>query len=328
MGVITLIKTLPKAIVKGGGKLAFVLKKAKPEILVVGGVAVATGAFVWAIANARKLDTTLEETKAKVEEIEAELKDIPEDNKPSIRECEKRLNKAKADSIWRVFCLVGLPAITFAGGVAMVCGGHLILLRRFGALSSSFALLQSKYERYRQMNIAEHGEECDQRYLFGIPKEGTGIEGTVTDENGKAEKVKGYVPIQDDLHKGGGLYTFIFSEEFSDVWNRDPIMNISFLKSQESYWNAMLGTGKVITLKDVLDGIGIETDPNNPAYDYTMIAGWRPNGDGDRRVDFGINNPVNKATLDLRENYLVLNFNCDGNLYHSARYDRNGRKIA
>ena len=178
------------------------------------------------------------------------------------------------------------------------------MFRRFGALSSAFAALQSKFDRYRKLNIADHGEECDQRYLYGVGMcKDKLTEGTITDEDGEKHPVQAVVK-DNDIHKGCGMYTFVFSQEFSKLWNRDPIMNISFLKSQESYWNAYLGTGNIITLKDVLDGLAIELDPDDPMNDYIILAGWRPNGEGDCKVDFGLNQPINKPTLDLRENVL------------------------
>ena len=325
MGMLSVIKAAPKTFLKAGGKALFALKKAKPEILVGGGIVIATGAFIMAICNARKLDAAMAETQARVEAIEAKRKDIPDDDKKSLKEWEKELNKAKAEAVWKVFCLIGVPALVFAGGIAMTIGGHVILFRRFGELSVSFAALQNRFERYRRMNIEEHGAECDKKYIYGITGNAE-TTATITDNNGKEKQVKCLVP-EVDKDASCGMYTFIFSEEFSRKWNRDPIMNISFLKQQENYWNAYLGTGRVVILKNVLDDLGIELDPDDPANDYTMIAGWRPNGDGDRHVDFGLMSAVNKPTLDLRENYIVLNFNCDGNLYHSNRYDRDGRKI-
>ena len=77
----------------------------------------------------------------------------------------------------------------------------------------------------------------------------------------------------------------------------------------------------------VLEDLGIELDPDDPMNDYILIAGWRPNGDGDNQIDFGIMRAINKRTLDMQENVVMLNFNCDGNLYHSSRYDKNGRKV-
>ena len=106
MGMLSVIKAVPKVVVRNGHKLAFMTKKASPQILVVGGVVIAVGSFIWAICNARKLDSALEESQAKVEEIEARRPMIDDNDKPSIREWEKERNKAKAQGIFRVFYLV------------------------------------------------------------------------------------------------------------------------------------------------------------------------------------------------------------------------------
>jgi hypothetical protein len=131
-----------------------------------------------------------------------------------------------------------------------------------------------------------------------------------------------------DGEGGLGLYTFEFSENFSRKCPKSPINTISFLQSQEKYWNMwMKTTGKPVTLNMVLDELGIEMDPDDPMNDYILIAGWRPNGDGDNRIDFGIMRAINQKAIGMEENVVMLNFNCDGNIYHSARYDRDGNKI-
>jgi len=320
------VKVLPKILVKNFHKLAFATKKASPQILVVSGVVITGAAFTWGIINATKLNKTLDETKTNVELIEAKKNDISEDDKKSIQEWQKELNKAKADAIWRVFKLIGIPSIVFASGIAFIVGGHMILVRRFGELSVGFAALQSKFDKYRQLNIAEHGEECDRRYIQSVVNEKK-VEAVIKDENGNVINATTAAVQNIDRNAGTSMYTFIFSEEFSRKWNRDTLMNLSFLKCQERYWNACLDSGKVVILKNVLDDLGIELDPDDPANDYTMIAGWRPNGDGDRKVDFGIMREINKPAIDLDENIIFLNFNCDGNLYHSTRYTKDGRKV-
>ena len=90
----------------------------------------------------------------------------------------------------------------------------------------------------------------------------------------------------------------------------------------------MKGNHRPVTLYMVLNDLGIEIDADDPRMDYIMIAGWRPNGDGDNNIDFGVMRAVNKPALDLLSNTVFLNFNCDGNLYHSPRYDEHtGRRI-
>lgn len=333
MGVLSVIKSAPKAALRLVNKSTFVLKRAKPQILVGGGILVATGAFVLAIVNARKIDTEMAIVEAKTDELEQKKKDIEnavnltdEIKKQQLKEVDKELNKAKAEGIFRMFTLIGVPSLMFAGGVAMTVGGHIILVKRFGQLSVAFASLKESFDRYRAMVIREHGEEADRRYRYGIVDTVKGTE-KITDENGKEKTVKTLTPVVDP-REGGSMYSFVFSEEFSRKCPKDPVNTISFLRSQEKYWNMwMQSTGKPVTLSMILEDLGIELDPDDPMNDYILIAGWRPNGDGDNAIDFGIMRAINKRTLDMEENVVMLNFNCDGNLYHSSRYDKQGRKV-
>ena len=333
MGVISLIKVAPKAAIRMVNRSAFALKKVKPQLLVGGGIVVATGAFVLAILNARKIDATLAVNETKMDDLEQKKQDISnaanlteEERKEKIREVEKELNKAKAEGIWKVFCLIGVPGLAFAGGIAMTVGGHVILVKRFGQLSAALAGLKESFDRYRRNVIAEHGEDADRRYRYGIVGSVPGTE-KVTGEDGKEKTVKTLTPVV-DREAGGSLYSFVFSEEFSRKCPRDPVSTIAFLRSQEKYWNIwMQATGKPVTLNMVLDDLGIELDPDDPANDYILLAGWRPNGDGDNVIDFGIMRAINKKTIDMQENIVMLDFNCDGNLYHSTRYAKDGRKV-
>lgn len=328
MGMLTVIKNIPKIVTKTSGKALFALKKVKPQIFIGAGAAIAVTSFVWAIANARKIDATMAECEAKVDEIEAKKAEMTEKGASSeeMKAVDKELKAAKARGIYKLLTLMGIPCVLFTGGIMIMIGGHMILLRRFGELSTAFATLKQSFDRYRAMNIAEHGEECDRRYRYGIIGE-TPVETLVTDENGNEKKVTCNVPIVDP-EKAASMYTFEFSEHTSPKCPRDPVNMISFLRSQEKFWNVWMEThGKPVTLNMVLNDLGIYIDPDDPRNDYILIAGWRPNGDGDNRIDFGVMRSVNKPALDMLENVCFLNFNCDGNLYHSARYLKDGRRI-
>lgn len=328
MGALALIKSVPKSFVKACGKVAMKASKNKPQIMVFTGVIVATGGFIWGLYNAAtKLNDTLSRTEEKVDEISSK-KAAAEDTQDHelIVQVTKELRMVKFDAAWQVFKLVGIPSLMFVGGMTFCVGGHLILVRRFGELSTAFATLQQTFERYRQMNIKEHGEECDRRYRYGVVGDTT-AEATITDKNGKEKTVKCKVPVVDP-DQAASMYSFIFSEETSRRAYRDPILNISFLKSQEKYWNTwMTANHKVVTLYMVLEELGITLDSDDPRNDYIMIAGWRPNGDGDNHIDFGIMRAINQPALRQEENVIFLNFNCDGNLYHSPRYDQSGMRI-
>jgi hypothetical protein len=333
-GALATIKMLPKMIVKTGGKLSFMLKKNKPQIFVIAGVTVAAGSFVWGMWNARKIDGVMAEKEAKLDDValrrqEAENPEnglSDEEKKNIISVCNKETSQIKRESAFAMFKLVGLPVIAFVGGLALTIDGHFVLVKRFGQLSTAYASLQEMFNRYRQMNIREHGEECDRRYRYGIV-DSKKVEATITDENGKEKKVTAKLPVVDES-QAASLYSFVFDEASSRKCYRDPIMNISFLRNQEKYWNIwMEAKQKPVTLYMVLEELGIELDPDDPRNDYIMIAGWRPNGDGDNHIDFGIMRAINKQAISGEENSIWLNFNCDGNLYHSTRYGKDGRKI-
>ena len=333
MGMLSIAKTLPKIIRHGGSKMIFAVKKAKPEILVFTGGAVVVGSFIWAMIAARKMDSVMEEGNSKIADIQDKIEETVEagnqlsdaEKKTALSQLSTELRKDKADKIWQMFMLLGVPVIFFAGGMCMMVGGHLLLVRRFGEVSTALAVLQETFNRYRAMNIAEHGEECDRRYRYGITGE-TEIDTLVTDVEGNEKQMKCTVPVVE--RDAASMYTFIFSEEFSRKCPKDPVCTISFLRSQEKYWNMwMESTGKPVTLGMIIDELGIELDPDDPANDYILIAGWRPNGDGDNRIDFGIMRAVNKRTLNMQENVVMLNFNCDGNIYHSTRYTKDGKKV-
>lgn len=332
MGMLSVFKTAPKAAIKMLNKTGFALKKARPQILVFGGMAAAGVAFIWMACSARKIDQTIAEGNEKVDEAQKKVNDISEaanladdEKKQKLKEAEKELNKAKAESVWKMFLLIGPPSITFLGGMAMTVGGHIELFRRFGQVSALLAATQESFRRYRAQNIAEHGEECDRRYIYGITGEKMVAE-KITDENGKEKSVKCKVPIVENGAEKN-LYTFEFSENYSRKCPKDPISTISYLRSQEKFWNTwMQATGKAVTLSMVLDELGIELDPDDPMNDYIYIAGWRPNGDGDNKIDFGIMRAINKPAIGMEENVVMLEFNCDGNIYHSVRYTKDGEK--
>lgn len=334
MGMLATIKNIPKAIAASGGKLAFKLSKNKPQIMVYGGIMIATGAFIWGIANAMKLSDQQKISEAKMDEIENRklMAENPESEMTSdertiiLANYEKDIRKVKTDAAWMLFKMIGVPSLMFIGGMSLSFGGHIILVKRFGELSTAFATLQESYRRYREANIREHGEDCDRRYRYGIVGE-TEVTQEVTDDKGKTKKVKCKVPIV-DRDVAASMYSFEFSENFSSKCPKDPVRMISFLRSQEVFWNTWMETKqKPVTLYMVLNDLGIDLDPDDPRNDYVMLAGWRPNGDGDNHIDFGIMRAVNKPALDMLENVCFLDFNCDGNLYHSPRYTKEGLRV-
>lgn len=334
MGMLSLIKSMPKMVAKTTGKLATKVKVNSPQILFWSGLVVTITGFGYAVYSATKVKDAMAESEAKVDEInlrkeEAEKNEnnlSDEEKNAIIVVCDKELRQTKIDTAWVMFKLLGIPFMIFAGGLSMSVGGHRLLVKRFGQLSAAFATLQQTFDKYRQLVIRDHGEEADRRYRYGIVDEAT-TTATITDKNGKEKTVKCKIPAVNP-EEAASMYSFIFSEDTTWRCKKDPVMNIAFLRSQEEYWNVWMETRqKPVTLYMVLNDLGIELDSDDPRNDYIMIAGWRPNGDGDNKIDFGIMRAVNKPALDMLDNSVFLNFNCDGNLYHSTRYTKDGKKV-
>lgn len=327
MGLVQIIKTLPGTVIKTTGKIVTKVKTNKPQIMLVGGTIAAFTGFALAIIESRKIDGVISANEAKVDDILLRKEEAVKSGENAvIQACDKELKQAKIEGIMKLARMLGIPCVLFAGGIALMIGGHMILLRRFGELSTAFATLQRMYERYRRLNIEEHGEECDRRYIYGIVDD-VDVPVTITDENGKTKTMSSKIPVV-DRNQAASMYTFEFSENFSRRCPKDPVNTIAFLRSQEVFWNTWMESNqKPVTLYMVLNELGIELDPDDPANDYIMLVGWRPNGDGDNKIDFGIMRGINQPALRQEENVVFLNFNCDGNLYHSPRYKKNGQRI-
>ena len=107
MGFLSVIKHAPKAAIRLVNRSVFLMKKASPQLLVGGGLAIATGAFVLAVINARKIDSTTAINEAKMDELEQKKKDVEAavnmddgEKKKLLKDIEKEINKTRAEGIW------------------------------------------------------------------------------------------------------------------------------------------------------------------------------------------------------------------------------------
>ena len=148
MGIISALKNIPKVLKRGGGKMIFKLEKNKPQLLVGTGVVLMVGGFVWAIVNARKIDNVMEEGEVivndirdKITEAESDVNTDQKEKDTSIAVLKNDLRKAKTHNIAKMTLLIGAPCLVFAGGLSLTIGGHIILFRRFGEVSTALATL-------------------------------------------------------------------------------------------------------------------------------------------------------------------------------------------
>ena len=94
-------------------------------------------------------------------------------------------------------------------------------------------------------------------------------------------------------------------------WDKDPEVNLLFLKQQEAFANSLLVARGHLFLNDVYDLLGI------PRSAEGQIVGWVYNKDnpiGDNFVDFGIYDDRNANFVNVHEKSILLDFNVDGSI--------------
>jgi hypothetical protein len=132
---------------------------------------------------------------------------------------------------------------------------------------------------------------------------------TMTIDNGevkniKIDKSKDEVKIDESL----SVYARCFDESCPN-WDKNPEMNLLFLKLAEVYCNEKLKSKGYLFLNEVYDQIGL------PRSKAGQIVGWvydEKNPIGDNYVDFGIYKTSNASFVNGYERSIWLDFNVDG----------------
>lgn len=275
--------TLPRTIVKvckPVGKMIFQLKKHSPKILLGLGIA-GYAASVYLAGGAGE--------KARAAQ-EGYLKD--RDRKRFI----KGYVKAWGPSLG-LFCV----------STASVVGGHVILHGRYLAAGAALEATRRAFAEYRSRVEAQEGLEADISYH-------TGIEAPLSDDPERAE-TSGMEPAD--------YYTYIFDERNSQFLSGDLHGNLARLRYIKDELNLMLecSIDDRVTLKDALIKTGFKyVLKDKKLARVAGRAGWKHGADGmDNYISFG---PMFERILENPSDYLmgrtgplVIEFNCDGDIY-------------
>lgn len=136
---------------------------------------------------------------------------------------------------------------------------------------------------------------------------------TINVNEHELEKILGLIKIEGNS-KGCEKSASIYARFFDDScigWTNDANYNLTFLKSQQCYANAVLENKGELYLNEVYDMLGI------PRSKAGQIVGWRFNKEhptGDNFVDFGLDDPVNADFMNGYKRVALLDFNVDGNI--------------
>lgn len=102
-----------------------------------------------------------------------------------------------------------------------------------------------------------------------------------------------------------------YFDESSPCWDKNPEVNMMYLKMQQNYANSLLKAKGHLFLNEVYQSLGI------PVTKVGQVVGWiydKDNPIGDNYVDFGIFTEKNAPSVNGFERSILLDFNVDGNI--------------
>ena len=300
-----LVAHIGKQAITGGAKVAGVVSRHAPEILLgiglVGGAATTVGA-VRATLKCEEAMAAAQEDYQKINDA----MDILSREQYTAAEVEGDIKQVHGVFIGNM--IRNIVPVVILGGVSVVsilCGYN-IINRRYTAVIAAYGALESSFKLYRYRVIAEQGEEADQRYLTGsttkkIDREVVDPEtGEVKNKKMKCEVIEeGVKPIN---------YQINFCREAVHIPDsRDIVHSLDFIISVENSLNTQLKAFRYVTLNDARRCLGV------PATSYGQIVGWTLDGDGDCYIAL---NPRTVYDEELGEDTIMIDPNVDGIIFN------------
>lgn len=305
-------------------KVAMKVNKNKPEILAVSGGVLVLAAFGWAIYEAVNVKDVMEESTAKVNDIQAEFDARPEEEKVVLaKEHGKKIKLAKAEGVWKVSRRFVGPAVTLLVGMGLSTKGFRVLRARNVVLGGALKSTEEAYKFYRENVRQDLGREADLKYAHGVVGEKE-IEEKSVDDNGNEIIKKTKVPVvKDGLPIKGNPWRFEFSENWFGSWQDDVERNITLLKISQEWWNHELERYGDVSMYDVLKHLhfkfevlkdGMTKDQYREYIYFLRRYGWRKGSNGDGFIDFGIYRTINEPAIKRQSDVVWIEFNVDGPL--------------
>jgi len=281
------------------------IKKHSPEILMVAGIAGTVTSTVMACKATTKATALLEEAK---EEIKAIHTVVENKDEYSEKDLQQALTMSYAQTGVKLLRLYAPAIILGTLSITSIVAGHNILKKRNIALAAAYAVVDRGFKDYRKNVVERFGEELDKELRYGIKAKE--FEEVVVDKNGKEKvekttvnvvnpelNVSEYAKFYDDGNKG---------------WEKDPELNLMFLRHQQQYANDLLRAKGHLFLNEVYDLLGI------PRTKAGQVVGWiydEKHPEGDNYVDFGIYDMNRESCRNFVNGYertILLDFNVDG----------------
>jgi len=291
-------------------KIKFQGKKHAPEILLILGIGGMVTSAIMACKATRKLDEKLEEIKDDIDAIHDAAEDPEMSKEYPVAQQRKDLAKVYAHATLEMGKLYGPAIVIGTLSVTSILASNNIMKKRNVALAAAYATVDKSFKDYRQRVVDRFGADMDKELKYNlVAKE---VEAKVTDEKTgkeKTEKVIVYGINPEDISE----YARFF-EDTNPNWEGSNEYNMYFLKAQQKYANDILQSKGHLFLNEVYDMLGLERTKAG------QVVGWvydEKNPNGDNYVDFGMYQFAQNYQdfVDGKENYILLDFNVDGNVY-------------
>lgn len=286
------------------------LKKHSPEILMGVGIAGTVASTVLACKATTKINDILEEPKKTIEIVHKGMEDGQVNGVEYTKEDgQKDLTIIYTQTGVKLLKLYAPAIAVGAASIGCIVAGHKIMKTRNVALAAAYAVVDKGFKEYRKNVVDRFGEEIDKELRYNI--KAREIETVVENENGE-KTVKKEIIEAVDLSEISEYAKFF--DAGSTQFEKDPELNLMFLRKQQDYANDLLRSRGHVFLNEIYDMLGL------PRTKKGQMVGWiydTKNPTGDNYVDFGIykNREANRNFVNGYEQVILLDFNVDGVIY-------------
>ena len=304
---------LPKGLTRLGGKLLLKLQHNKPELCIVTGILLGTGAVVMTGVTTWKNKETL---KCDIEDIRCNRTLIKEpcDDKEAVKERKNELVKSYGSFVKHAGKTYWLPLVLTVSAAGLVWGGRTSLRRELSAMTALAATLSDRYSKLYNKIREEFGDEKAQELAYGVK-----MTDFVDGDTGEVIKA----PLIDKKHLISPYATYFDPGEFDEdsgewiwknyEWQPNKLLNIAKFTSCQNLYNNLLRSRGWVLWGEVADYLGLKPDPN------WYRVGWIDDGSGTKYIELGVlEGPhqleVNKKFTDERDkwNIALVDPNVDG----------------
>lgn len=285
------------------------LKKYSPEILVTVGVAGAVTGAVMACKATTKASIILDEAKERIDAIKEVAADPEMKDKYTEEDRKKDMAIVYTQTGIELAKTYGPAVLVGAASAGCIFASVGIMHKRNVALAAAYATVDKGFKEYRGRVIERFGKDLDRELKYNIKTKE--IEEIKKNEDGSEEIVKTTVQTAevDEISEFARFF-----DESCIGWEKDPELNLYYVRMQMAYANDLLETRGHVLLNDVYDMFGI------PRTKAGAQIGWihskmNPGIATNDKIDFGIYDIANerkRAFVNGHERSILLDFNVDG----------------